>query len=187
MKRSKTRKSRKTKTKANRPGKRATPPRSAEHYFSLPQRTQDLWDGVVNTLSKMRTEGLSLQQASREAVISSRAVLRLGHSALRKGANGRYKAARSDQFLRLMRVPAPDGTREVLIKGSRDAGQLSGYWNALRHFLQTGDKSRLEAFRGKTIKTIDTGPVPLPVDGAEIKRLASAGVFSFESIYGKSM
>jgi hypothetical protein len=63
---------------------------------------------------------------------------------------------------------------------------LSGYWNSLHLYLQTGDRSGLEAFQGKSINSVD-GPVPLPVDGAEIKRLASAGVFSFESIYGRSM
>jgi hypothetical protein len=162
-----------------------TPPRNAEQYFSMPQRTQDVWDGVVNTLAKMRN-GLSLQQASREVGISSRTVLKLGHSALRKGSNGRYKATRSDTFLRLMRVPAPDGTREVLIKGSREARHLSGYWSALHVFLQTGNRFGLEAFRGKSINSVG-GPVSLPVDGAEIMRLASAQVLSFESIYGRSM
>jgi hypothetical protein len=175
----------KRKVQTRRRRKRPSPPRNAEQYFSQPQRTQDLWDQVVHTVSRMRSGGISLQQASKETGISPRSVLKWGGSALRKGPNGRYAAKKTDRLLRVLRVPSPHGTKEVAVKGSRQATRLAEYWNALHHYLQTGDRSRLEAFRGESINSVD-GPIPLPVDGAEINRLASAQVLSFESIYGRS-
>jgi hypothetical protein len=134
----------------------------------------------------MRSEGVSLQQASKDAGVSPSTVKRRAASALKKRSNGRYTAKGSDRLLRILKVPDPYGTRDVAVRGSRQATQLAEYWNAVHRYLETGDASRLEKFRGKSIKDADGVLIPLPTDRAELNRLGSSGVISFESLYAKS-
>jgi hypothetical protein len=46
-----------------------------------------------------------------------------------------------------------------------------------------GDYSRVEKYRGKSIKDADGKIHTLITDRAELKRLGNAGVLSFESLY----
>jgi hypothetical protein len=162
---------------------KSRPPRTAAEYFGRPQAFQERWHRAVGVISRMRTEGATLTKASRDAGISPRAVLRLAGSSVRKHSNGRYAAKSSDRLLRILRVPDADGTREVAVKGSRQASLLGEYWAGLQHYLQTGNASRLERFKDKSIKTADGTVIPLLTDKVELNRLGSAGVLSFESIY----
>jgi hypothetical protein len=72
------------------------------------------------------------------------------------------------------------------VRGSRQATQLAEYWNAVHRYLETGDASRLEKFRDKSIKDADGVQILLPTDRTELNRLGSAGVLSFESLYARS-
>ena len=134
----------------------------------------------------MRSDKVSLTQASRDAAIKPRTVTKWGKSALRKGKNGKYAAKPQDNLLRLVMIPTPEGTREIAVRGSKQVTLLAGYWNALHRYLQTGDASKLKEFRGKHIKDANGVDVPLPVDLATLNRLGSAGVLSFESLYARS-
>src|SRR6516225_6946483 len=122
-------------------------PRSIEEYLAKPRRFQNLWDRVVSVISKMRSQGTSLQKASQEMEVSPRTVLRYAGTALRKGRRGRYQAKKNDTLLRVLPLPGPDGTREVAVRGSRQASILGHYWNAVQAYLETGDKSRLAKFK----------------------------------------
>ena len=66
----------------------------------------------------------------------------------------------------------------VSVRGSLAASRLSRYWDAIDHYLQTGDEVPLQTFRGVRI-----GGVELETDPDEIDRLAVLGVLSFETIY----
>ena len=55
-----------------------------------------------------------------------------------------------------------------------------------RLYLETGDASRLNKFRGKSIKDADGAQIPFLTDRAELNRLGSAGVLAFESLYARS-
>ena len=166
---------------------KSSPPRTKEQYFGKPRRFQDLWDRVVSVVSKMRAEKTSLQQASRNIGISPRTVTKWGGSALQKNAGGRYTAKRNDQLLRVLMFPSPDGTREVAVCGSRQATKIAEYWNSLHRYLQTGDRSGLEKFRGKFVIDADRARLSFITDPTELKRLGSAGVLSFQSIYGRTL
>jgi hypothetical protein len=135
----------------------------------------------------MRGEKTSLQKTAHEHGISPRTVKRWAGSALRKRSNGKWVAKRSDSLLRVLTVPTPEGTREVGVHGSRQATQLAEYWNAVHRYLETGDDSRLEEFRGQFFKDADGVQIMLPTDGALLNRLGSAGVLSFESLYSRSV
>ena len=134
----------------------------------------------------MRADGVSLRQASREFGLDPRTVVRLGGSALRKRANGRYKAKASDRLLRVLRVPTREGLREIAVRDSRQASQVAEYWNAVHRYLETGDDSALRKFRRKRITDANGVRVPLLTDLGELDRLGSAGVLSFESLYAKA-
>jgi len=166
---------------------RATAPRTAEQYNARPQRFQDVWDKVISVLSEMRKdEKLSLQRASKEAGLSPSTVKRWGGSALKKRPSGRWIPKRTDNLLRILRVPAPDGMREIGVRGLRQATVVSNYWAAVHRYLGTGDRSGLEEFRGKYLKAADGENVLLLTEPEELDRLGNAGVLSFESIYARS-
>ena len=133
----------------------------------------------------MRAEGLSLRQASREYGIDARTVVRLGGTALRKASNGRYKAKASDRLLRVMIIPTREGTREVATRDSREASRIAEYSNAVQKYLQTGNDAALRKLRRKTVTDASGKRIRLITNLAELDRLGSAGVLSFESLYAK--
>ena len=185
--------SRKTATSRKRPWQRSkkarkqVAPRTAAQYFAKSEKFKEDWERVITVISKMRAEKISLRQASRDAGISSRKVLRLAGPALQKRATGKWVAKKKDNLLREMKIPTSAGTRVIAMRGSQQATLLGEYWNAVHRYLQTGDASRLERFRGKSIKDANGVEVPLPTDHALLNRLASAGVLSFEDLYGRSL
>jgi hypothetical protein len=134
----------------------------------------------------MRTEGLPLRKAAKEVGVSPRTVTKLVGAALTKGRGGRYQVKRSDQLLRVMRIPGPKGLEEVGVKGSKQATLLGEYWVAVDRYLKTGDSSSLDKFKDKEIKDATGKPIALITDRKELNRLGGAGALSFESIYARS-
>ena len=166
--------------------KNQTAPRTAEQYSARPSRFQNLWDRVVEVISKLRAQKTSLQQTSREVGVDPRTVVRLGGSALRKDSSGRYQAKKSDKLLRMLMVPTREGPREIAMRDSRQASLLGEYWNAVHRYLATGDASRIKKFEGKQITDADGKHVALLTTLAELDRLGSAGVMTFESLYART-
>ena len=122
---------------------------------------QDSWNRAMRAVAKMRTEGLSLKKAAREAGVSPRRVVRFGGRAIKKGANGRHSITRRDSLLRVMQVPTPDGSRDVALRTSRHASTLGQYWEAVHKYLRPGDASKILKFRGKRIKDANGVDIPL--------------------------
>jgi hypothetical protein len=178
------------KTARKAPGRRTkakpTAPRTEAQYSAKPERFKDTWERVLSAISKMRSEKVSLTQASRDAGVSPRSVTKWGKSALRKQKSGKYAAKASDTLLRLVLIPTSDGTREIAVRGSKQVSLLAEYWNALHRYLQTGDARQLKNFQGKHITDANGVDVPFPVDLTELNRLGSAGVLSFESLYART-
>ncbi len=137
-------------------------------------------------ISKLRSQRTSLQQTSKEVGVSPKTVLRYGGSALRKGANGRYKTKKSDRLLRMLMVPTGQGPLEIALRDSRQASTLGEYWNAVHRYLATGDSSGIKKFEGRHVIDVEGKKVPLLTDLRELDRLGSAGVLSFESLYGRT-
>ena len=134
----------------------------------------------------MRSEGLSLKRASKEAGVSARTVVSWGGRTIKKGVNGRYSVAKRDSLLRVLQVVTPQGTQEIALRNSRHASILGEYWVAVQKYLRTGNSSEIEKFRNKRIKDANGIEVPLMTDLKQLKRLGSAGVLSFESLYGRA-
>jgi len=183
-----TRRKKQSRTRSSQRRIKITVPRTAKQFSALPPRSQDRWIRVTHAVSKMRANRVSLREASREFGLDPRVVARLGKSALRKRKNGQYAAKRADKLLRILAIPAPDekgGKREIAVRDSRQATILGKYWAAVQKYLQTGDSSALNKFRGKRITDAGGKRVPLLTDLTELDRLGSAGVWSFESIYAQ--
>jgi len=161
-------------------------PRTSEQFFSRPEPFRQRWNRAVGVITRMRAGGVSLSRAAREFGIDSRTVARLASSALRKQANGRFTAKRSDSLLRVLSIPTLEGVREIDVRGSRQASQLAKYWVAVQRYLQTGSPSALSRFHGKTIIDASGEQIPLLTSRNALDRLASAGVLSFESLYAKT-
>ncbi len=158
-------------------------PRTAKRFFGMPTDSQDTWNRAVHVISEMRKDGISLRQASQKFRISPRIVARLGRSALRKRANGRYEARPNDRLLRVVAVPTDKGLREVALRSSHQASQVGEYWAAVQRYFETGDASRLNKFEGKHITDANGKRIPFLTNLEELDRLGSAGVLSFESLY----
>ncbi len=164
-------------------GKLASP-RTANEFFALPEHAQDKWTRITHVISRMKSEGVSLPEASREFGLDPRTVRRLAPSALRK-LNGRWAARTHDRLLRVLVIPSSDGLREVAVRDSRQATLLAKYWVAVQQYLETGDAAALRKIRRKTITDSEGKRVRLIRDLAELDRQGSAGVLSFESLYAK--
>ena len=140
----------------------------------------------ARVLSAMRTQGLSLRRATAEERVAPATVLRHAKAALRKTSQGRYKARKSDRLLRPLVVPTTQGLAEIATRDSRAATIVGEYWNAVNAYLETGDETGLARFRGVSITDAAGGVVPLLIDTAELERLGSAGILSFQSIYARA-
>jgi hypothetical protein len=155
-------------------------------FFRQSKRSQDTWNRVVQAISRMRADHVSLFQAAHEFGVSPKEVVRLGGSALRKTPKGRYVARPTDDLLRVLSLPGKRGLREIAFNDSREASLVGRYWDAVRLYLQTGDASRLRRFRGKFALDADGRRIDLMTNLDELDRQGSAGELSFESIYARS-
>lgn len=160
-------------------------PRSIEDYDAMSKRAQQLWDDIGQITTEMRL-GASLNLASRKFSRGPRIVRRLGKSALRKLSNGRWAAKRTDRLLRVLQRITPEGKVEVALSDSRQATALGRYWNAVELYRDTGDPSRLKEFEGEYIIDAAGNRLPLLTDLQTLDRLGSAGVLSFETLYGRA-
>lgn len=141
-------------------------------------------DRVLKVIARMRSEKVSLKRAALEAGTKPDTVKRWAGSALEK-RNGRFAPKKSDRLLRVLRVPTPDGMRDIAVVGFRQASMLGEYWAAVQKYLETGNAVLLQRFQGKFIKDADGNEIPLLTDRAELNRIGSAGVLSFESLYSR--
>jgi hypothetical protein len=161
-------------------------PVSIPEYDAKSEQFQDTWNRITHVVSKMRSDDVSLPQASREFGVDSRTVVRSARSALKRLSNGRYAAKPTDNLLRVLVMPTSDGLREIGVRDSREASLIGKYWAAVQKYLETGDATALRRLRRKQITDASGASVPLIKDLAELDRLGSAGVLSFESLYAKS-
>lgn len=130
----------------------------------------------------MRSDGLSLSQASRAAGTTSNAVRRYAGSALTQTAGGRFKVKASDRLVRPMLVPTPDGPITLDVRDSRSASLLGRYWSAVGDYLDHGQTDGLQSLRGRSV-TVKGRKYQLITDPSELDRLGDAGELAFDDIY----
>lgn len=103
---------------------------------------------VVNEMRNSKTK--TLQQAAKENDVSVDTVFR--HTNGFKKVHGRLVAKRWDRIPRVMRINTDGKEKSVEIIDSRTASVVGRYHNAVKQFLNTGDKKKLQKFRNKKVK-----------------------------------
>ncbi len=159
-------------------------PKTLAQFDALPRRSQVTWENVTHAVTRMR-EGASLKSAATEFGVAPRTVVRLGGSALRKSASGRYSAKASDSLFRALVVPVHGGKVEVGVKGSRAATVISKRSKAQKRVVHTGDDSELRKLQGIPVLDTSGDEIPFLTDEDELMRQADLGTLSFESIYAR--
>ncbi len=136
----------------------------------------------LEALQQMRSEGLSLTRAAREARTTPATVRKYVGSAVRQTRGGRYVATPSDRLTRRVWFLTKAGKVEVAVRGSRPASRVARYMAAVDRYLQTGETDALAEFRGQSIRSGNRTYVFL-TNTAALDRLAKAGEVSFERLY----
>ena len=125
-----------------------TPARTVADLEAMAPHERGANRAAFHALELMR-EGLTLSKAARHAGTTPASVKRHVGPALQR--RGRLWVARpADRLLRVMQVLTEGGVEhEVATRGSRVASLIGAHWSAIGHYLDTGDASRLQTFRGK--------------------------------------
>ena len=146
-------------------------------WKQLPSEAQQSRDTALRVLSEMRATGLPLAAAAAKHSATPDVVQFWAGPAL-TSRSPRATATPADRLYRPMRLLTPDGTVAVDVRGSRVAATIGGYWNAVHHYLATGDTQALQRYKGKRV-----AGVLLVTDPDVIEHVAHIGELSFESIY----
>lgn len=135
----------------------------------------------LEALSHMR-KGNSLKVATRKAGTTPNTVIKYAGSTLERGPGGRWSAKSSDRLPGLpMNVLTTEGLQFIAPRSRREASRIGEHNNAIRHFLATGDVSKLKKFKGKKVAgfTFETNP-------DKIEETGRKGELVFEDIYDKA-
>lgn len=144
---------------------------------SLSQSEHQARERALRAVSRMRREGLSVAQAARLEGTTRNTIMRHAGPAIERGGR-RVKAKPADRLARTMNVFGPQGLTTVTVRGSRQATVIAEHWNAIRHYVNTGDESKLRRFYSRTVAGIELESDPDVVD-----QLAAIGALDFEDIY----
>jgi hypothetical protein len=161
-------------------------PQTVKELFAKPRKFQVLWNRVTQVPAEMRSTGATLREAARRFGVTPEVVIETIPSAFREGRNGRYEVKPSDGLLRVLLIPSSKGLREIVVQGSREASIVGEYWSAVEKFLKRGDVSAVRKLSRKTVTDGSGERIRLLTNLDELERQASAGVFQFESIYGRT-
>jgi hypothetical protein len=102
-------------------------------------------------LSELRnTKNKTLPQAANDNGITPKNVIK--HTNGFKKVNGKPVVKKWDRVKRVMRVNTDGKEKSIEIKDSRTASVVGRYHNAVKQFLNTGDKTKLSKFRNKKVK-----------------------------------
>jgi hypothetical protein len=133
---------------------------------------------ALDALALARRTGISLTQAARTTRTTRRTVLRHVGSGFRREGR-RWAPRRFDRIPREVTVLTALGPVPVVVRDSRTASLIAEHANAVRHYLHTGDPSRLGGLRRRTFQ-LGGRRFPLVTDEDVIDRLAEGGELHYE-------
>ena len=103
---------------------------------------------VISELRNSKTK--TLPQAASDNDISVKNVIK--HTNGFKNVNGKLVVKRWDRIKRVMRINTGGKEKSVEVGDSRTASVVGRYHNAVKQFLNTGNKTKLSKFRNKKVK-----------------------------------
>lgn len=121
---------------------------------------------------------------ARERALATLALMRryVGSALWQRALRHRYKPTASDRLARTLNVITPEGTQPVTVRDSRTASRIAEYMNAVRTYVNKGESSALERFRGQSFQAAGVR-YTFVIDPNTLELLADAGVLSFEQLY----
>ena len=120
-------------------------------WRKLSPRQKMLREKSLAVISELRnTKSKTLPQVANDNNITAKNVIL--HTNGFKKVNGKPVVKRWDRIKRVMRINTDRKEKSVEIKDSRTASVVGRYHNAVKQFLNTGDKSKLSKFRNKKVK-----------------------------------
>jgi hypothetical protein len=152
--------------------------RNAREERALRPASREARARSLEALALARRENLTMRTAARRTGVSMGTVRRYAGSALEKDVFGRLVPKDADRLYRRVHVIGPQGDLWIDTRGSKAATTIGEYWNAVRHYLGSGDDRPLERFRGQRV-----GGVELETEPDVIDELARRGEVSFEDLY----
>lgn len=123
-------------------------PLSRVPYAQLTARERATRQRALEVVSEARRGKGSLSRLAEKKGIAPKTVRRTSGAFRKRGS--RWVATRSDRIQRYLQTYEHGVRRSVLVGDSRTATMLSRYANAVYHYLETGDASRLREFEGRT-------------------------------------
>jgi hypothetical protein len=166
----------------------AVPPKPQIRFPSrkTDSRTSETRNRALAALGLMRREHLSLSEACRQEHIKPATFLHYVGSAVRQGKpGGRFRATAGDRFRRDLEIPTAQGRTVVSIHGSKSASRIANYLNAISEYLRTGNRTKLDSFKGQTVK-VDGKETELITDPAKLSELAEADELHFDQLYASA-
>lgn len=152
--------------------------RNAKEERALRSAAREGRARALEAVGLARRENLTIRTAARRIGVGVGTVRKYASPALTTDAFGRLVATDADRLYRRVQVIGPEGDVFVSTRGSRRASTVGEYWNAVRHYLSTGDESGLARFAGVRIAGVE-----LETDPDVIDELARRGDVSFEDLY----
>ena len=120
-------------------------------WRKLSPRQKLLREKSLAVISELRNSKIkTLPQAANDNDISVKNVIL--HTNGFKKVNGKSVVKRWDRVKRVMRVNTSGKEKSIEIRDSRTASVVGRYHNAVKQFLNTGDKTKLSKFRNKRVK-----------------------------------
>ncbi len=150
-------------------------------WQSADRASKPAYSKVLEVLGRTR-RGESLTAASRAVGVAPDTVLRYAGSGFTR-ANGRWKPKPTDRLSRQMRFLDARGSVPVEPASSKEAAKLARYWNAVHHYLKTGDDRELRRFARMRLQTRQKTSLPFLTDRHQLRRLGYAGELRFEDLY----
>ena len=137
---------------------------------------------ALDALSRMRSDGISLTHAARDAGTTPRTVLKYVGRTLNRDTRGRYRPTPSDRLTRRVWMLTASGKVEISVRSSRTASRIAQHMAAVELYLRTGSTAPLAAFRGEAVRA-GGQTYRFLVKPDELDRLQLAGETSFERLY----
>jgi hypothetical protein len=103
---------------------------------------------VISELRNSKTK--SLPQTANDNDITVKNIIK--HTNGFKKVNGKPVVKKWDRIQRVMRINSMGQEKSITIVDSRTASVVGRYHNAVKQFLNTGDKTKLKQFRNKKVK-----------------------------------
>ena len=122
-------------------------------WANLSPKQKLLRERSLTVLSDARKSKQSFSKLAKKHDVSRKTVLN-NTNAFRKRQR-RWNAKRFDKIPRVMKINENGKEISIQINDSRTASLIGRYQNAVKQFLNTGDKKTLRKFRRKKIKDID--------------------------------